>query len=72
MLWSQGTSAKPGDDHVQISALDEKRAGDSGQIVQLDNAPPTQYMGSDEDKKDMLMLGRQQVLLVHTYDRLRS
>lgn len=57
---------------MKITVLDEKRAGDSGHIVQLDNAPPTQYMGSDEDKKDMLMLGRQQVLLVRTYERVRS
>jgi len=49
---------------VPTSALGEKLAGDSVQTIQLDNAPPPQCMGSDEDKKDMLMLGRQQVLLV--------
>ncbi len=70
MLWLQGTPSKPGDSRVPTSALGEKVAGDSVQNIQLDNAPPPQYMGSDEDKKDMLMLGRQQVLLVQTYKRV--
>ena len=64
MLWSQETVAKPGDSPVQTATVDEKHLGESVQIIQLDNAPPPQYMGSERDKKDMLMLGRQQVLLV--------
>jgi len=47
MWWSQGTPAKPGDSRVPTSALGEKVADDSVQTIQLDNAPPSQYMGSD-------------------------
>ena len=63
MLSSQEAEANPTSSHVQTAAIDEK-PHDSVQILQLDYAPPPQYMGSERDKEDMLMLGRQQVLLV--------
>ena len=64
MLRSHEAEANPTSSHVQTAAIDEKPSG-SVQILQLDNAPPPQYMGSERDKEDMLMLGRQQVLLVY-------
>ncbi|KAL8822278.1 MAG: hypothetical protein Q9191_006981 [Dirinaria sp. TL-2023a] len=62
MLWSQEAPTEPDNGHLQSVAVDEKHSGNTVQIIQLDNAPPPQYMGSERDKEDMLMLGRQQVL----------
>ena len=66
MLRSQEVIAEQGTSHLQSAAVDEKDFGDRIQIIQLDNVPPPQYMGSERDKQDMLMLGRQQVLRVNS------
>lgn len=55
------------DSQTQATVMDEKYPNETVQIIQPDNAPPPEYMGSAKDKEDMFMLGRQQVLLVQRY-----